>query len=430
MADSPSQRPPVSGVLAVFATPLFLGMAPIFGKLAINADADPFSVAAIRTVLAALILWAVYAVFYRKDMFIYPAGLMGCIVIGTVNGIGSLFYYSGLGQLDASLVQLINGMYLPFALLIAWLGGQRADRRTLFRVGLAIPALVMLTVPASDPFNWSGVGFMLGSALMFAGTVVLSQYVLYEMPARTVALYTLTTMAVVVTMVWMAVGNPMTVTVVENAMPPIVILGITTALSRLAMFAGVKFLGGMQTAIVAILEIAVALILSFIVLNESLLPVQWGGVMLLFASMLLIRQKDLLAHNFNPNALIVANMASVQFQRIAFHRAFGTTDTDNELGTMSSLTTQELVAIQNMMGARSGAIDPYPIRSFNAINDQIASAKFGNLNDIEEALATSEITMPPERDTISDQVKGQEMAIPEELFSPVDEDTDPASKGT
>jgi drug/metabolite transporter (DMT)-like permease len=348
-------------VAAAFATPLFLGVAPIFGKLAINAGADPFSVAALRTLMAVALLWVVYFIFFRRNIYIYPAGLLGCVVIGLVNGIGSLFYYGSLASLDASLGQLLNGMYLPIAVILSGLAGQRADQRTVLRAVLAVIALLMITGFGDSPTNIIGVALMLGSALMFAGTVILSQFVLYEMPSRTVTLYVLTTMGVVVSMVWLAVGEPLPGAVVADALPPIFILGVTTALSRLAMFAGVKMLGGMQTAIIAITEIGVALVLAFLFLHERLTGLQWVGVSVLAASILLIRQRDLNPRGFNPNALLVANMASVQFQRIAFHRAFGTSETDNELGTMATVTTQELLAIQRMMGAQVGPIDPFPI---------------------------------------------------------------------
>jgi len=374
----------VRGIAAAFATPIFLGMAPIFGKLAIEAGAESFSVAAIRTVIAVAMLWVVYALFFRRYIFIYPAGLMGCIVIGAVNGIGSLFYYSGLSLLDASLVQLINGLYLVFAVLISGISGHIADSRTLMRVGLALVGLILITGYTASGIDWTGVGLMLGSALMFAGTVILSQYVVFEMPAPTATLYILTTMAVIVTMVWLATGQPMSASVFQAAIPAIFFLGLTTALSRLAMFAGIKFLGGMQTAILAITEIAVALLLALVVLGESLTREQWAGVAILGFSMLLVRQKDLMPRGFNPNALIVANMSSVQFQRIAFHRAFGTSELDNTEGTMGAITTQEMIAIQRMMGADSGGIDPFPIGKTRQIDKMI------------ETLDSQEFSLPEE----------------------------------
>lgn len=344
-------------------------MAPIFGKLAINAHADPFSIAALRTLVAVALLWTTYIFFFRKYIYIYPAGLMGCIVIGAINGIGSLFYYGGLGYLDASLAQLLNGMYLVFALLFSRMGGQGITRRTIMRVLVSLIALLLVAGFGQSPVNWTGVGLMLGNAMMFAGTVILSQYVLYEMPAPTVTLYVLTTMSLVVTVVWLAVGQPLSLQILIAATPPILLLGLTTALARLAMFAGVKFLGGMQTAVLAITEIGVALLLAALVLGETLTATQWLGVSILIFSMSLIRQQDLLPRGYNPNALIVANMASVQFQRIAFHRAFGTQDTDNPEGTMSTITTQEILMIQRMMGAQTGAIDPFPIAKSRQIND-------------------------------------------------------------
>ncbi|MDZ4671631.1 MAG: DMT family transporter [Phototrophicales bacterium] len=383
-------------VMVVFAAPVFLGFAPLFGKLAIRTGIDPFTVAALRTAIAVIIMWGIYFTFFKRYIYIYPAGLLGCVVIGVINGIGSLFYYSGLGLLDASLAQLLNGMYLAFVIIISRFGGERIDRRTAIRVGLALFGMLLITGFGSKPISWLGVGLMLANALMFAGTVVLSQYVLYEMPAPTVTLYILTTMGLVVTMVWLAVGDPIPTPILEQALPPIVALGLTTATARLFLFAGVKILGGMQTAVLAITEIAVAIVLAVIFLGDRFTPIQTTGVIILFSGILLIRTKDLRAHGFNPNALVVANMASVQFQRIAFHRAFGTKDTDNESGIMAQLTTQELVAIGRMMGAESGGLDPFPIRKGNQLNASILPTQAKIEQVFNEVLNTQEIVIPPE----------------------------------
>jgi drug/metabolite transporter (DMT)-like permease len=366
---------PVRGVVMAMLTPIFLGVAPIFGKMAINAGADPFSVAALRTLTAIAILWTVYLIFMRRFVFVSPAGLMGCIVIGGINGLGALCYYSGLGRLDAGLVQLLNGMYLVVAIILASIGGARIDGRTLLRVGLAVAALIILTGFGERRIDFTGVGLMLGSAVMFAGTISLSQYVLYEVPSQTMALYSLTTMAVVVSMVWLAVGQPVPMDAAALAVAPIIILGITTALSRLAMYAGVKFLGSMQTAIMAVAEIGVALILSALVLGERLTPFQWFGVALLASCLLLIRQRDLVAQAYNPGAMILANMATEQFQRIAFHKAFGTIETNPDLAILQDMSPEELHAIQQMMGAEPGAIDPFPISKSAALQNTLGEAE-------------------------------------------------------
>ena len=365
------------GIAYAVSAPMLLGIAPIFGKLAIQAGTDGFTVAALRTLVAVALLWVSYALVGRRFIYIYPAGLMGCIVIGTINGIGSLFYYSGLRYLDASLVQLINGSYLAFTLILVRFGGTKADVRTLGRVALAMVALVVITSFNGTETSWFGVGLMLANAMMFAGTVVLSQYVLFEMPSQTAALYILTTMGVVVSVVWLTVGTPPSAAVLSNALPYIVLLGITTALSRLAIFASVKFLGSMQTAVLGITEIGVSLVLASLVLGDTLTLGQWAGVALLFGSILLIRGSDMMPQSTNFGGMVVANLANIQFHKIAFHRAFGALDNDNDEGTMGAVTTQEMLAIQRMMGAELGGIDPFPIGKVNTRQQEYMRKEFG-----------------------------------------------------
>jgi len=327
-----------------FLSPFFLGVAPLFGKLAYQAGADPFTVAASRTVIAALILWTLYLIFWRQYIYIYPAGLLGCVVVGTVNGIGSLMYYAGLNLLDASLAQLLNGMYIVFAALLVRFGGQQITWRTKLRITLALLALILLTGAGVGSVNWLGVGLMLGNALMFAGTVVLSQRVLFEMPARTVTLYSISTMAVVVTMMRMGYGLYATAREVDTvgALGPIVALAISTALARLTMFIGVKKLGSLQTALINMMEIGVALLLAFAFLDERLTSIQWVGVGFLAASILLMRHEEN-PKGVQPDATPLPTMAGITlFQQMAFDAAFR--------NGQGALKPEELEAIRRMMG--------------------------------------------------------------------------------
>lgn len=344
-------------------TPFFLGLAPVWGKIALQTGIDPFSVAAIRTIIAAAILWIVYLLFFRQYIFVHPASLSGCVIIGIINGIGSLFFYSGLGLLDASLSQLINGTYLAFALLLIRLDGEKINRRVWFQGIFSVIGLLILTGFSGGQMNPTGVGLMLANALMFAGTIVFSQYVVFEMPSQTATLYIVTTMAVLVTVAWLPGVGRVSLATYEAALPPIILLGITTALARLMLFAGVKLLGGFQTAVTALGEIAVALLMAFFILGDRLTMFQWVGVGFMVLSIGLVRANDLTNRGINPNTLLVANLASMQFQRIAFHRAFlshqAPTNPEDEI--MASISPEEMIAIRRMMGVSETPVDPFPI---------------------------------------------------------------------
>lgn len=327
-----------ANLTAALLSPIFLGISPIFGKLALRGGSDPFTVAAIRTLLAAGLLWLIYLVRWRKYIYIYPAGFLGCAVVGMVNGISSLMYYNGLDRLDASMSQLLNGMYLVFVVFLVRLGGQSLSWRTGVRILLSFFGVLLITGGVRGQMNWLGVGLMLGNAILFAGTITLSQRVLWEMPSQTVTLYVMTVMAIVVAMArvtydfhWVPQST--------QAVWALLALAVTTALSRLTLFAGVKNLGSLQTSLLTITEIAVTMGLSFLFLNESLTLIQWLGVIAFLTSLLLRGSR--FSEHAPPGVTPMPNMAGIIFQQIAFSHAF----------VQSDMSQDELDAIRRMMGA-------------------------------------------------------------------------------
>ena len=334
------------GVVAALLSPVFLGAAPVLGKLATNAGADPFTVAAMRTVIAVAVLWACYLVFWRKYIYIYPAALLGCVMVGVVNGVGSVFYYNGLARLDASVAQLLNGTYLLFVVILARLGGTILTMRTVVRVALALVAVMLLTVPGASGADWVGVGFMIANALLFAGHVIMGQRVLFEIPPQTFTLYVLSAMGVVVTLA-RAVYDIRWVPLAPPAVAAIGALAFTTLMSRLLLFIGVKQLGGLQTILLGVAEIALALGAAMLLLGESLLPVQWLGAAIMLGSMFLMRTDAETPTGVDPNAIALPNYAGMVFFQgaMAFNKAF-----------LSGIPDAELQAIRKMVGPSAAGL--------------------------------------------------------------------------
>jgi drug/metabolite transporter (DMT)-like permease len=70
----------------------------------------------------------------------------------------------------------------------------------------------------------------------------------------------------------------------------IIILGLTTAISRLSMFYSLEILGGAQTAILTLTELTVSLTFAFIILGDRLYWHQWIGAVLLLGGGILARK--------------------------------------------------------------------------------------------------------------------------------------------
>jgi drug/metabolite transporter (DMT)-like permease len=274
----------IEGINAALVSAFFLGLAPVFGKAAMG-PFSPLAVVALRTGMAALLLFLIMAVFERKFIYIYPAGLLGCMLAGGINGVGSIFYYIGLSKLNASVAQMLYALYPFFVAFWLRLDNQPVSRLTTIRIIIASISAFLLSWAGTGTINLLGVTFMLVAAAFYAFHIPINQRVLYDVPAPTVTLYTLISMSVVVISVYLIFDRSLPV----NHTPwwPVLALTAVTFASRLSLFTGVKHIGGMQTALLGFGEFVVAVFFSHLILGESLTFIQWIGMIGLGISLLL-----------------------------------------------------------------------------------------------------------------------------------------------
>ncbi|RMG97882.1 MAG: DMT family transporter [Chloroflexi bacterium] len=281
-----------SGLFWALISPLFLGVVPIFAKIAYAAGVPVFTVVALRTVIAASLLWLGMFIFGRHYIPSSTPAILSSLIAGGINGIGSLFFYTSLSRIDASLGQLINISYLIFVTVFLRLIGQKISPLTMIRTFLAILAIYLLTTGSLGTPDWLGVGMMFVAAMTYAVQLVLSQRIMIEIPAPTMTLYAMTAMAGVVLVAWLFSPSDLTQLSV-NGWEAVLLMALATALSRLTLFLGVKGLGSIQTALLGVSEVLVSLGLAAIFLHERLTWIQWIGTAVLLISIFLVRlEKD------------------------------------------------------------------------------------------------------------------------------------------
>lgn len=266
---------------------VMLGLTPVFGKQAILAGMDPLTTVAMRTIGASAMLFLALVFFRRKYFYIYPLGLAGCALAGLLNGLGSVCFYVGLGRIDASLGQFLFTLYPVFVAGLTYLDGQRTSLLTFWRLLISVLGVFLLTQKnGGGTVDLTGVFFMLAAALLYAVHIPINQRVLYEVPAPTVTFYTLLAMVLVVVPLKFA-GSGLEFTTPAAALRPILLLTIVTFVSRLALFAGVKAIGGVQTSLIGLLELLVTVVLARLLLHESLTLLQWLGALLIVMTLMM-----------------------------------------------------------------------------------------------------------------------------------------------
>jgi drug/metabolite transporter (DMT)-like permease len=282
-------RDQLVGVAAALLATVFLGWAPIFGKLAYQEGLMAYTVVAVRTLIAAALLWIFYLLFWRQYIRVTRRELAGCVAVGLVNGIGSLFYYTALSRIDASLVSLINTSYTLWVVVFLAASGQPVSRYTVFSLVLAGCGVALLTQAREATTDALGIMLMLVAAAAYGWHLVLGQWVVADTAPPSVALYVLTTMAAVVGLARVLQSVPIE-PITAAGWQAVLGLGTVTALSRLFMFLGLGRLGGVQTALLGLSELFVTLLVAFVLLGERLTPLQWIGGLLLITAGLLVRR--------------------------------------------------------------------------------------------------------------------------------------------
>jgi drug/metabolite transporter (DMT)-like permease len=290
--ETPSWRRRLSGINSSLLASFLLGWAPILGKFAYRANVDPTALAALRTIVAAGFLWLVYVLFWRRRIRLPYKAILGCILVGTINGIGSLFYYNGLNRLDASRASLLGAMYPVWVVIFLSASGQSIRGITLLQLAGSMLGAFLVTSSwrTDNPTDYLGAMLMIASAAVNGWYIVMGQWVLADVPSQSGALYILTGMAATVVIAQVITGHPISGEGISSAgWRAIGALGMTTALSRLAMFFSIEKLGGVQTAILSLIELAISLALAFVFLGDRLLWHQWVGAILLLGGGVLAR---------------------------------------------------------------------------------------------------------------------------------------------
>jgi drug/metabolite transporter (DMT)-like permease len=261
-----------------------LGSTPVLGKIALEAGVPPLAVVTARTAAATVLLLLVLLP-QRRSLAIFPLGLVGCLLAGLLNGIGSLFFYAGLARVNAGVGQMLFGLYPVWVALLLFLDGQRPSRLSLAALAFSLPAVYLITSARWQEVDPIGAGFMLLAGVLFGLHILINERVLYEVPAPTVAFYTLAAMTLVVAPAFLLFAKA-PVSVGPQALPALLGLTAITFVSRVALFSGVKFIGGFQSALLGMAEVLVALGLANVVLGESLTAAQQIGGLLLAAALL------------------------------------------------------------------------------------------------------------------------------------------------
>lgn len=272
-----------AGALLVAVSAAGFATLGILIKFAFAAGASITTIMAVRFLLAALFL--VLVLRWRGiPLRIGRRGMVELTLMGAVGygGMSTLFA-NGIHYLPASLAGLLLYTYPALVSLLSFLLG---DERFTWRKGLALAlclvGMVLVLNASFSGAHLAGVLSILGAAGIYSCYIVIGNRLLKRFDPLVTSVYVCGTAGLAAFLFGLATGS------LTPAVPPagwLAMFGIAlfpTMVGVIGFFAGMKLVGGTNAAIISTLEPLITILLSALLLGETITPLQGvGGAILL-----------------------------------------------------------------------------------------------------------------------------------------------------
>ena len=296
-----SQR---DGVLLLLLAALGYSFLPILTKFAYNAGLEPRDLLTWRFIIAAPAVWLLLAV-RRPSANGVPLPHVRLLLMGALFAASALCAFFSLDRIPASTYTVLLYCYPAFVALFSLLFGDRLSSRGWLALALTLIGVV-LTVPnlgadlaRSDPL---GMALAMLNGASYAVYIVISNRLLRvdcDLQSASALSITGSFLGLVLLALFAGLRAPATL----DGWVSIVIMALfATVVPIFAFYAGLRKLGAPRAAILSTLEPVLVLVWSFLLLHETMLPLQVVGAAFILASAILLQ----LRRTPRPAALAVA----------------------------------------------------------------------------------------------------------------------------
>ncbi len=274
----------ILGIALVLGVGICFALSNTLAGLAYTGGSDPLTVSTVRYFLPALVL--VVSLRLSGNPLLLPRrdGLTAC-ALGFVTVIYSWSLLAAIEVMPLALAVLIFFLFpLITSFMIAILGWERLGLPT---VAAAITAFIGLAlalgvgIHALDPW---GIVLAAISALGLAIVSVVSSRVIRTGDACRVTLYIVATAALTFLAITLVRGE-FALPTTQAAWWGFVVNNFTFTAAVIGYFAGIRLIGPVKTTLYSYIEPLAAMTAAFVVLGQSLQPIQLAGILVVIAAL-------------------------------------------------------------------------------------------------------------------------------------------------
>ncbi len=283
------------GLLMVSCAGICWATTGLFGTFLFREGLDPVNVASTRTVLAAIIFLAFLLIAHPRKLLVSPKQIT-MLAIGGLAGIAifNIFYLSTISVSGMSTAVVLLYTAPAFTVILSRIFlGEPFSRLKITALVTAFTGVVLVVeafdfkVLIHDP---GAVLLGLGAGFFFALLSVFGKYLTGSTHRLTTSFYLLFTGALILALIrppWLALIEIWSSPALLPALIALVV--ISTFLSHFLYIYGLSHLEAGKASIAVAIEPPAAIFLAYLFLGERLTPLQYGGVTLVLAAVLMLR---------------------------------------------------------------------------------------------------------------------------------------------
>jgi drug/metabolite transporter (DMT)-like permease len=283
-------RQKFSGILFIIISAASFGVMPVLARIAYEAKADPLTVLFLRFGIAAIVMFAI--LFASKTPLPRGLLLLELILLGAIAYVGeSLAYFLALTYASPGLVALL--LYVYPALVTTLSALFLKEHLTTMKIVALFLALsgTALTIQITSGGKFVGILLGIAAAVDYAIYIVLGSRIVKRSGSVGSTAVIIASTAAVYAVIAPVHGLAFPVSV-QGWFAIVAIALVSTVVSFLTFFAGLKRIGPTTASTLSTFEPIVAVALAAVVLGETITPVQaLGGALILVAVVILSRNE-------------------------------------------------------------------------------------------------------------------------------------------
>ncbi len=291
--NTPKKSPWQGFVFAITTATLF-SFVPFLTTVLIKEGLAPLELLLIRYVLTSIVIFLATLVSKPEILRISLSSLRICLICGVLYFLSAWSFTAALTYINTSIASILLSIYPLLVLLLLALRGEKLTWRNTVRLALGLTGVYLIIGPGGN-VSLLGAVLVFTSALSYAIYLVLMQWFLKDVAARSIALYVIFTITVCLILSWLIKGAVLPSFSLGIWLPMLALVIGGTYIAQLSLFRAVSLLGSAQIALLSPLEILLILLWSVLLLGErlSFLQVLGGGFILTSMLLAVLRLNEL-----------------------------------------------------------------------------------------------------------------------------------------